>query len=79
MQMSFHRALDKPKDLIESSKWVILAKYKDPQTADLALNILKQAGIVFSEDQITEGKRRAEEFMKTNQFALPSTNDFNGL
>jgi TPR repeat protein len=79
MEMSFHRALDKPKDLIESCKWVTLANDKDPQIGDLALNTLKKAGVVFSAEQIAAGKQRAEEFMKTNQFALPSKDQINGL
>jgi hypothetical protein len=79
MEMSIHCALDDPKDLIESCKWITLANYKDSTIASVALNTLKQRGITFSPEQIAEAKQRAEEFMKTNQFALPLTNQVNGL
>lgn len=77
--MSFHCALDEPKDLIEACMWVTLANDKDPRTADITLKILKRAGIVFSSEQIEAGRQRAEEFVKTNHFALPPTNQVNGL
>jgi TPR repeat protein len=80
MSLGFYYALENTnKDLIESCKWISLANSRDPQAANIALNTLKERGIVFSPEQIEAGKQRAEEFMKTNQFALPSTNPINGL
>lgn len=70
---------DKNDDLIQSYKWITLTSYKDQHLAAIALNIIKQKGIIFSSEQIAEGKQRAEAFVKTNQFALPSTNQVNGL
>jgi len=66
-------------DFAESYKWITLVSYKDPQGANLAINILKKEGRFFSPDQILEGKQRAAEFIKTNQCALPSTNEVRGL
>jgi hypothetical protein len=65
--------------LIEACKWISLANARDPQAANTALNTLKERGIVFSPKQIAAAKQRAEEFVKTNQFILPSTNQVNGL
>jgi TPR repeat protein len=81
MNLSFYYALteDTNKDLIEACKWIALANSRDSQAANTALSTLKERGIVFSPEQIEMGKQRAEEFIKTNQFALPSANEANGL
>jgi hypothetical protein len=73
------KPFDKEKDLVEACKWITLAGYKDSQIGELALDTLHKQGITFSPEQIAAAKQRAEEFMNTNQFALPTTNEVNGL
>jgi len=49
----------------------LIAGHQDTNVADVAFDVLKQKGIVFSSDQIAEAKHRAQEFMRTNPISPP--------
>jgi TPR repeat protein len=61
------------KDPIEAYKWFALSSIKYPP------KMWKTNGIVFTPEQISAGKLRAEEFSKTNQISPKSVDEILGL
>ena len=57
------------RDLVEAYKWLNLANLNDTNIEAMLATIYTKNKITFTTEQISEGKRRAEEFMKTNQIS----------
>ncbi len=72
-------AHDENDGLIESCKWISLTRLKDPQLADIAINILQQSSVIFTPEQTAAAQVRVREFLVTNQLVLARTNREGGL
>ena len=66
-------------DHAEAYKWLFIANSKDEKYGGKYFELLEKHKITFTPEEISEGERRAKEFIKTNQVVPNSVKEINGL
>jgi uncharacterized protein len=67
------------RDLVEAYKWLTLANLNNTNTGTVLVTIYAKHKIAFTAEQISRGRRHAEEFMKTNQISSGVVKEIPGL